>query len=232
MNKSLLITLIILSGLRSFAQNHGILVIYTHQYKNIYVRVDTTEVRPMEEIRLTPGKHAIFLWSPTFKAACDTVTIEAGKYTHYSAKLQITDAYSESVLANKESKRILKNAAIFTAGFAVASIALNTKLYFSYKKATEARKEYSEAISLEDIEGFRKEYDDAKKNFDKVKKVRNMSYIALAGCVLIGGNWGLGHYYKHRIKYRPENNPWLETFTPSFDPMTNQFNLQLLFTIK
>lgn len=232
MKKGLLFTLIVLSGLCSFAQNQGILVVYTPQFKNVYVRVDTTEVRPMEEIRLTPGKHAIFLWSPTFKAVCDTVIIEEGKYAHYTAKLQNTDAYSESILANKESKRILRNAAVFTAVIATASIALNTKLYFSYKKATEARKEYSEAISLEDIEGFRKEYEDAKKDFNKVKKVRNMSYIALAGCVLIGGNWGLGHYYKHRIKYRPESNPWLESFTPSYDPITNQFNLQLLFTIK
>ncbi len=135
-------------------------------------------------------------------------------------------------MANKESKRILRNSAVFSAGVALTSIVFNTTLYFSYKTAIEARKEYSEAISLEDIEKYRKEYDDAKKNFDKIKKARNISYIALAGCVLIGGKWGISHYYKHRIKYVPESNPWLESFTPTYDPITKQFNLQLLITIK
>lgn len=232
MKKALLTIPLLLYSIFTYAQHQGILVVYAQQKENLYLKIDTMVCKPQEELRLTPGTHKIFIWAPSFKPVSDTVTVVAGKYTHYRASLQYTETYSEKTKENKESYRIIKNATIVTAGFAFASIVLNSTLYLSYKKATRARQDYEDAVSLEDIEYYRMEHENSKNNFNKIKKFRNISYIGLASSAAIGGIWGLLHFKQHHRPYSPEKNPWLEAFVPSYDLFNGQFNLQFLITLK
>lgn len=228
----LLIFIFSITTAACFSQNTGTLVIYQKKIDELYIKVDSAIAPAFKEIPLQPGKHIVYLWSPTYSPIIDTITIEAGKYTHINADFGYTPAYRDYLRNKKESLAVLRFAAGITTCFAMSAVASNAVIYASKKKALKAKDKYDNAISAQDIEAYREEFYKALKTYENYTSIRSVTYIGLLGSAVIGGLTGYLYYKKHRAYYTPEKNPWLTSFAPSFDPVLHQFQVHLSVAIK
>ncbi len=158
--------------------------------KNAIFVLDTTHIKQRQLLSIDKGEHVLKCWAPFSNFITDNISVLSDTNIYLTKKFQYSQSYLEYKKNLKSYHLKRRGSILITSGFTIAaiftSLNLDNKTDKSLKEAQTSKHNYERAISSADLNQFKTEYEDSKKEYENARTANNILKIVSAIIIPVG----------------------------------------------